>query len=67
LKVDGDKVLWDRDPIIWLQKNLSDVMKSYRLAIEMAQWDPQKVGKNINTYDFAEAVIKAQIGKKGGA
>jgi hypothetical protein len=65
-KGDDGTVLWSVDPTIWLQKNLGEVMKSYRLAIEMAQWDPQKVGKNINTYDFAEAVISAQTSKKNG-
>jgi hypothetical protein len=66
LKRDGDCVVWSVDPIIWLQKNLGVVMKSYKFAIEMAQWDPQKIGKNISTYDYTEALINAQTGNKNG-
>ena len=66
LKREGDIVSWSVDPIIWLQRNFGEVMKSYRLAVEMAQWDPQKVGKNISTYEYAEAVVGAHTSKKIG-
>ena len=45
----------------WL--NLNEIAKSYKFALEMATFDPQKVGKNISAYDFAEAAVKAQFAK----
>ena len=60
LSVDKDGLLvWKTNPQAFLSKHLVDVMKSYRLAIEMANWDPQKVGKNIGAYDFAESAVAA--------
>ena len=66
LKSDGNTVTWMVDPIIWLQSKFGEVMKSYRLAIEMSNWDPQKIGKNISTYDYAEAVVSSHAPKKLG-
>jgi hypothetical protein len=60
LKVDKDGLLvWKTNPQAFLSKYLVDIMKSYRLVIEMATWDPQKVGKNISAYDFAESAVSA--------
>ena len=60
LNVDKDGLLvWKTNPQVFLSKYLVDIMKSYRLVIEMATWDPQKVGKNISAYDFAESAISA--------
>ena len=36
-----------------------DVQSFVALAIEMADWDPQKIGKNIGAYDFAESAVAA--------
>lgn len=54
---------WKVDPSVFLKNHLVDVLRSYKLAIEMASWDPQKVGKNISAYDFAEAAVAAQLAK----
>jgi hypothetical protein len=60
LKVDKDGLLvWKTSPQVFLSKYLVEIMKSYRLVIEMATWDPQKVGKNISAYDFAESAVSA--------
>jgi hypothetical protein len=64
LKEKDGEISWKVDPIVFLQQNLGKIMKSYRLAIEMAQWDPQKVGKNIHSYEFAEATIRNFISAK---
>lgn len=60
LTVDKAGILsWKSSPQAFLSKHLVDVMKSYRLVVEMAQWDPQKVGKNISAYEFADSSIGA--------
>ena len=44
LDVDKDGLLvWKTNPQAFLAKHLVEIMKSYRLVIEMAGWDPQKV------------------------
>lgn len=66
LKVDKNGMLaWKTDPQIFLSKHLVEIMKNYRLVIEMAGWDPQKVGKNISAYQFAESTIAAIYSVKG--
>ncbi len=60
LKVDKDGLLtWKTNPQTFLSRYLLDMMKNYRLVIEMAGWDPQKVGKNISAYEFAESTVSA--------
>jgi hypothetical protein len=60
LKVDKDGLLaWKTNPQAFLSKYLVDIMKNYRLVIEMAGWDPQKVGKNISAYEFADSTVSA--------
>ncbi len=66
LTVDKNGTLaWKTDPQVFLRKHLVEIMKSYRLVIEMAGWDPQKVGKNISAYQFAESTIAAIYSVKG--
>jgi len=66
LNVDKDGLLaWKTNPRVFLKKHLVDIMKNYRLVIEMAGWDPQKVGKNISAYEFAESTIAAIYSVKG--
>ena len=36
-------------------------MRSYKLVIELGDFDPQKVGKNISAYQFAESAISAVL------
>ncbi|WKA25807.1 hypothetical protein [Bradyrhizobium roseum] len=60
LDVDKDGLLvWKTNPQTFLSKHLVEVMRNYRLVIEMALWDPQKVGKNISAYEFAESTVAA--------
>ncbi len=52
---------WSMDPIKFLDRYLLELMGSYRLAMDMATFDPQKLGKNIGTYQFIEASANAAI------
>jgi hypothetical protein len=60
LKIDKDGLLvWRTNPQAFLSRYLVDIMKNYRLVMEMATWDPQKVGKNISAYEFADSTVNA--------
>lgn len=60
LDVDKDGLLfWKTAPKAFLNKYLVEVMKNYRFVFEMASFDPQKVGKNISAYEFAESTTSA--------
>ena len=47
----GD-VVWKTDPKAFLDKHLVELMKILRLAIDFANFDPQKVGKNPGSYEL---------------
>jgi hypothetical protein len=59
-------VSWKTDPKAFLNKHLLDIMKSYRFVFEMSGHDPQKVGKNISAYEFAESAVANVFSTKGG-
>jgi hypothetical protein len=70
LTVDKDGLLtWNTNPQAFLSRHLVDIMKSYRLVLDMAQLDPQKVGKNISAYEFADSAVAAvySVTKQGKA
>jgi hypothetical protein len=65
LTVDEDGIVsWKHDPVEFLSKKLVDAMRSYRLVLELGGFDPQKVGKNISAYQFAESAISAVLHTK---
>lgn len=52
LKVDGGKVLWKTDPVDFLDRNIKKLAGAFRMPMEMAGFDPQKVAKNETSYSF---------------
>lgn len=58
---DQEIITWRYDPIDFLNRHLVNAMKSYKLVIELGSFDPQKVGKNITAYTFAETAIAAVL------
>ncbi len=58
---DSGIITWKRDPLDFLSKSLVEAMKSYKLVLELGSFDPQKVGKNISAYQFAESAIAAVL------
>ncbi len=50
---------WVVDPAIFIEKHLGDVMASYgEMVIKMANYDPQKVGKNKGSYSVACMAVR---------
>ena len=61
-------VQWKTDPNAFLDQNLADVVKQYKLIMAPWQYDPQKIGKAPESYTqaynaFESQYLKAQAGK----
>jgi hypothetical protein len=52
IAVDG-KVRWATDPFRFLDLYLRDIAGAYRLVLDMARFDPQKLAKNEASHEFA--------------
>jgi hypothetical protein len=52
LESSGGDIKWKKDPAKFLRQHLVDIMKTYRFFMDTAQFDPQKVGKNLSVYQF---------------
>lgn len=53
MEIDDDKVHWATDPYKFVEKYLHDIAGAYRLVLDMARFDPQKLAKNEASHEFA--------------
>jgi hypothetical protein len=53
MKIDGENVVWATNPYQFLDQYLSDIAGAYRLVLDMARFDPQKLSKNQASHEFA--------------
>jgi len=53
LETKEDSVVWATDPFIFIDSYLSDIAGAYRLVLDMARFDPQKLAKNEASHEFA--------------
>jgi hypothetical protein len=53
LEVSGDRIVWAVDPFEFLDRYLSSIAGAYRLVLDMARFDPQKLAKNQASHEFA--------------
>jgi hypothetical protein len=53
MTVEDGKVVWATDPFKFLNKYLKDIAGAYRLVLDMARFDPQKLAKNQASHEFA--------------
>lgn len=49
----GDKVVWATNPYTFIEDHLSEIAGAYRLVLDMARFDPQKLSKNQASHEFA--------------
>jgi hypothetical protein len=68
MRVEGKNVVWATDPYAFLDLYLRDVAGAYRLVLDMARFDPQKLSKNQASHEFAvgefeKALIKHRAPK----
>jgi hypothetical protein len=60
LKSDGS-VAWAQDPEKFLDKNLTQIVRKYRVVLDAFRFDPQKVGKNEGSYDLVLDAFETQL------
>lgn len=61
-EVNGEnKIVWNFQPIQFLEMNLGKIIKYYSGIFSMCSYDPQKVGKNPQSYEQALAGFKMAI------
>ena len=53
MEVKDGKVAWATDPFEFLDHHLQAIAASYRLVLDMARFDPQKLAKNQSSHEFA--------------
>ena len=52
MSVKEGKVVWDRDPHTFIAEHLQTLASAFKMPMEMAGFDPQKVAKSENSYQF---------------
>lgn len=50
---DGTGITWAVDPFKFLDAKLEDIAGAYRLVLDMARFDPQKLSKNQASHEFS--------------
>ena len=68
MDVEAGKVVWATEPKLFLKRYLKDIAGAYRLVLDMARFDPQKLAKNQASHEFAvsefeKALIKHRAKK----
>lgn len=53
MEIENDLVVWAADPKAFLERYLGDIAGAYRLVLDMARFDPQKLSKNQASHEFA--------------
>lgn len=56
-----NKIVWSHSPMPFLRDNLPKIVKYYSGIFSMCDYDPQKVGKNSQSYEQALAGFKMSI------
>ncbi|HEX3966596.1 MAG TPA: hypothetical protein VHW70_01400, partial [Edaphobacter sp.] len=65
MEIRDDRVVWAADPVAFLDAYLPNIAGAYRLVLDMARFDPQKLAKNQASHEFAvgefeKALLKHQ-------
>lgn len=58
-------VEWRTDPIDFLNNHFNTVVKDYKVAISLLDYDPQKVGKSPESYRMAEVAYEMVLLRSG--
>lgn len=53
MEIRDKRVIWATDPGFFLTRYLGDIAGAYRLVLDMARFDPQKLAKNQASHEFA--------------
>ena len=64
MEVSGDELRWATEPSSFLKRNLSAIAGAYRLVLDMARFDPQKLAKNQASHEFAVGEFEKALMKE---
>lgn len=64
MKIVDGRVAWAEDPTEFLDRNLKDIASAYRLVLDMARFDPQKLAKNQASHEFAVGEFEKALFKE---
>lgn len=64
LQLRDGKVAWRTDPAALLDRHFTDIARNYKLVLEMARFDPQKLGKNEASYGVAISQFETALLKQ---
>ena len=53
MQIEEDRVTWATDPSKFLDAHFKEIAGAYRLVLDMARFDPQKLAKNQASHEFA--------------
>jgi len=53
MEIEGDRIIWATNPRDFVKLYLRDIAGAYRLVLDMARFDPQKLAKNQASHEFA--------------
>ena len=67
IEVRDGKVVWAVDPNAFLDRYFDEIVAAYKLPLEMAYFDPQKLGKSENSYLFAVSEFEKALLKERSA
>lgn len=56
-----EQIVWTQAPLPFLMNNLEKIVRSYSGILSMCDYDPQKVGKKLTTYDTALNTFKMAV------
>lgn len=63
--VKDGKLKWKTDPSTFLDRNLRVLVGAYKMPMEMAGFDPQKIAKSENSYLFMVGEVEKALIKEG--
>lgn len=61
IRFEGKTLEWIVDPDNFLDKNLEAIIGSFSILMKVADFDPQKVGKNANCYLFTQGEVEKAL------
>lgn len=68
LRVENGKLKWIEDPSAFVDRHIKSLVGAFRLPMDLASFDPQKIGKNEGSYSFMVGEVeKALIRERASA
>jgi hypothetical protein len=61
MAVGDGKVYWVTDPHRFLNRHMRSLIGALRMVMEMASFDPQKVAKSENSYNFMVSEVEKAL------